>query len=512
MSDNQFFSGVFSLLTPHLWVITGMVIACLWNLFFPKRKHVTPLVCIGTLALAAITYLKQFGVEQQDLFARLYVIDTLSIAIGLITCLVGIIVVFMSMGYERKFTPNRGEYYAILMTAILSVMFLAGTADLIMLFVALETLTICCVLLSGIAKRDLKSNEASLKYLLSTAATTATFMYGMSFLYGLTGSTNYYDIQAKIFQVAQSPSLVAILLIVLLISVVGFKLSMVPFHMWTPDVYEGAPTPVTAFLSVGSKLGGLVVALRLLSFTFVSASADWVPVIAGLAILSMVVGNLIALCQTSVKRMLAYSSIAHVGYFLIAFAANNGQSLSSLLFYVIIYGFMNLGAFACAIMIENELGTDDMTEWSGLIRKRPWLTMAMAICLMNLAGLPVPPAGFLAKFFVFWSGIQMYSTLGNWLVIVALVTSVPAVFYYVRVAIKMIVREPSVKVAALPNRRVEVADSQFGPILAIAICLVGIIGGSIAVNPLMEFSSKAVSSLSTGPVVGSTPGAAEHLQ
>lgn len=511
MSDNQFFSGVFALLSPHLWVIAGIIIAALWNLFFPRLKHVTPLVSLSTLAMAVVIYLKQFGADRQDLFARLYVVDTLSVALGLISCLVGIVVIFMSMGYERKFAPHRGEYYAILLTAIVSVMFLAGTTDLIMLFVSLETLTICCVLLSGFAKRDIKSNEASLKYLLSTAATTATFLYGLSFLYGLTGSTNYYDIQAKIFQVSQSPSLVAILLLVLLISAVGFKLSMAPFHMWTPDVYEGAPTPVTAFLSVGSKLGGIAVALRLLPFTFASASADWVPIIGGLAILSMIVGNLIALCQRSVKRMLAYSSIAHVGYFLIALAANNGQSLAALLFYVIIYGFMNLGAFACAIMIENELATDDMEDWSGLIRKRPWLTIAMTICLLNLGGLPIPPAGFFAKFFVFWSGIQMYSNLGNWLVIAGLVTSIPAVFYYTRVAIKMIVREPSSKVAALPAHRIPLVDSQLGPVLAVTICLVGLVAGSTVVGQLMDFSGKAVSALMSNAVVGSAPNPSNRI-
>jgi NAD(P)H-quinone oxidoreductase subunit 2 len=410
------------------------------------------------------------------------------------------------MGYERKFGPNKGEYYAILLTAVVSVMFLAGTTDLIMLFVSLETLTICCVLMSGMTKRDVRSNEAALKYLLSTAATTATFMYGLTFLYGLTGSTDYASIQSKFYQVAQSPSLVAMLLLVLLISVIGFKLSIVPFHMWTPDVYEGAPTPVTAFLSVGSKLGGLVVALRLLITVFGAASANWIPLIGILAIMSMVAGNLIAMCQKSVKRMLAYSSIAHVGYFLIALCANTTESLGAIFFYIIVYGLMNLGAFTAAIMIENEVGSDDMEDWCGLIRKRPFVAVAMTLCLLNLGGLPVPPAGFLAKFFVFWAGIQMYSTLGYWLVGIGLLTSIPAVFYYSRVAIKMIVRDPSARVAALPERRLALADSQLGPIVALAISLVGIIAaGTSAVTPLMDFSTKAVSGLAQSQTIGQLP-------
>lgn len=506
MNNIQFFSGVFPSFTPHVIVIAGIIIAGLWNLFFPKLRQVTPIAGLLVLVLATVAYTGQLDVSTTKLFAELYTVDRFSTAFGIIACVVSAIVVLMTMGYERKFGPNRGEYYAILLTATVSVMFLAGTTDLVMLFVALETLTICCVLLSGMAKQDQKSNEAALKYLLSTAATTATFMYGLTFLYGLTGSTNFYEIQAKFYQVAQSPSLVAMMLIVLLISVMGFKLSMVPFHMWTPDVYEGAPTPVTAFLSVGSKLGGIVVTLRLLTVVFGSAAANWIPLIGILSILSMVAGNLIALAQRSVKRMLAYSSIAHVGYFLIALCANTNESLSALVFYIVIYGLMNLGAFTAAIIIENELGTDDMDEWCGLIRKRPWVTIAMAVCLLNLAGLPVPPAGFLAKFFVFWSGIQMFSALGYTLVIVGLATSIPAVFYYSRVAVKMIVREPSPAVEALPERRLTLPDSQFGPIVALSLAILGIVvASSIMVTPLMEFSSKAVASLSAPPVIGQLP-------
>ncbi|MBX9686550.1 MAG: NADH-quinone oxidoreductase subunit NuoN [Candidatus Obscuribacterales bacterium] len=503
MSNIQFFSGVFPSLTPHLMVVIGIVIAALWNLFSPKLKQVTPIATAISLLAAALIYYGQLDAKTTKLFAELYTSDKLSTAFGLMSCLVGLIVTLMTMGYEHKFGENRGEFYTILLTATLSVMFLAGTTDLIMLFVALETLTICCVLLSGMAKRDKRSNEAALKYLLSTAATTATFMYGLTFLYGLTGSTNFYEIQAKFYQVAQIPSMVAMLLMVLLISVVGFKLSIVPFHMWTPDVYEGAPTPVTAFLSVGSKLGGLVVALRMLTMVFGSAASSWIPVLGILAILSMIAGNLIALCQTSVKRMLAYSSIAHVGYFLIAFCANTTESLSAVVFYIIVYGLMNLGAFTAAIMIENELGSDNMNDWSGLILKRPFVTVALAVCLLNLGGLPVPPAGFLAKFFVFWSGIEMVSTLGYVMVAVGLLTSIPAVFYYSRVAIKTIVAEPSELVAALPERRIALADSQFGPIVALLIAIAGLIAtSSSAITPLMEFSGKAVSAVSQ-PVVGS---------
>ena len=508
MNDSiHIYTSAVQAMSPEICIVFAIIFAALWNLFQPRQKTLTAAVCIGMQALACILLAQQFNIPRQLLFPPgLFTIDKLTVAFSLLACIVGIIVTFMTMGYEHRFGSNRGEYYSILLCAVLAVMLLAGTTDLIMLFVSLETLTICCVLLSGFSKRDRKSNEASIKYLLSTAATTATFLYGLSFLYGITGSTNYYEIAPRVAIIATSPSLILILLIVLLLSVIGFKLSMVPFHMWTPDVYEGAPTPVSAFLSVGSKMGGFVVAIRLLTVVFHSAAGDWAPILGILAIASMVMGNLIALAQTSLKRMLAYSSIAHVGYLLIGLTANSKEGLAALVFYLIVYGFMNLGAFTAAILVENEIGTDNIDEISGLVRKRPWVATGLAICLLNLAGLPVPPAGFLAKVFIFYAGVQMYSPLGYWLVGIALLTSVPAVFYYSRVVIMMFVREPSERVASLPERRrVLASQPQGGLVFALTLSLIGIVVATFNVMPLMNFSTEAVTSLGQSPSVGTVP-------
>lgn len=509
----QLFTTATTFLWPEIVVVLAIVFASLWNLFSPRQSGWTPQVCIGLLVIACLILVGQFGLPNPVfLFPSgsggtngLFTIDKLTVAFGLLSCVVGIITIFMSMGYDWHFGQNKGEFYAVLLTAVLSVMLLAGTTDIIMLFVALETLTICCVVLAGFSKRDRRSNEASLKYLLSTAATTATFLYGLSFLYGLTGATNYYEIAQSIASSAQQPSLLFIFLIVLLLSVVGFKLSMVPFHMWTPDVYEGAPTPVSAFLSVGSKFGGFVVAIRLLSLVFPAATNAWAPIVGILAILSMIAGNLIALAQTSLKRMLAYSSIAHVGYLLIGLTAASQEGTAALVFYLIVYGFMNLGGFTAAIMFENETGSDNIEDMAGLIRKRPWLTVCLGICLLNLAGLPVPPAGFLAKVFIFWSGLQMGTPLGYALVIVALLTSVPAVYYYARVVIMAVVKEPSPVVAALPARRPYNAQPQMAIGFALALSVLGIFVGTIFVNPIMAFSSKAVTNVGKVPTVGALP-------
>jgi NAD(P)H-quinone oxidoreductase subunit 2 len=318
---------------------------------------------LGLGAAFATLLLGQYFIEPQILFDGLFRVDKLTVTFGLLITIVGMIVMLMTMGYEHHLGRNRGEFYSILLTAILAVMLLAGSTDLIMLFVGLETLSICCVLLAGFSKGDVKSNEASLKYLLSTAATTATLLYGLSFVYGLTGSTSYAVIADKMSLTALPPdSLMRPFIIVLLLSAVGFKLSAVPFHMWTPDVYEGAPTPVTAFLSIGSKAGGFVIALRLLFMIFGKSSMDWTVIVTGLAIMSMIMGNLIALAQNSFKRMLAYSSIAHVGYILIGLTSCTPQGLGAMMFYIIVYGFMNLGAFAGAILFSNETGSDDIND------------------------------------------------------------------------------------------------------------------------------------------------------
>lgn len=507
-------------LKPEICITIAIVLAALWNLFLPKQKEWTWMWVVGGLVGSIVFYaMTQFptGSNSAVLFNGLFTYDALTVAFGVLAVIVCLVVVLMTIGYEHHLGPNRGEFYAILLTATLAVMILAGTTDLILLFVALETLSICCVLLAGFNKHDVKSSEASLKYLLSTAATTATLMYGLSFVYGLSESTSYSVIADRMSMLSiGSTSLIRIFIAVLILSAIGFKLSTVPFHMWTPDVYEGAPTPVTAFLSIGSKAGGFVIALRLLSAVFSKSATDWVVLFTILSLASMIVGNLIALAQTSFKRMLAYSSIAHVGYILIGLIAGPTIGYPAVVFYIIVYGIMNLGAFAGAILFSNETGSDRIDDYAGLIRKRPILALGITICLLNLAGLPLPPAGFFAKIFVFGAGLQIANTFGNYsigwmLVIVGLATTIPAIYYYTKVVIKMIVREPSEKVQAMGAERPFSDSPQAAPMLSMAFCVaVVLIVGTLGADPLMILSKKAVEPLaqqsqSTSPL-GSLPG------
>src|SRR5579883_3382721 len=505
-----------SLLLPEIAVVIGILLTSIWDLFFPKAKGWTPWIAFTSLGIAFALSATQLTVDQK-LFGGVFTVDPVTALFSLIATGVGALVILMTMGYEHHFKSNRGEFYAILLTALVAVMFLAGSTDLIMLFVSLETLSICCVILAGFEKGDVKSGEPALKYLLSTAATTATLLYALSFLYGLSHGGTTFDVitQSMQFFAPGVGSMLKFLVISLVLSAIGFKLSIVPFHMWTPDVYEGAPTPVTAFLSIGSKAGGFVVAMRLLLQVFFSIYPDWVLMLAALAIVSMIAGNLIALAQSSFKRMLAYSSIAHVGYMLIGLIAFNAEGIQAMLFYIIVYGVMNLAAFAGAILFQNETGSDRIDDFAGLIRKRPLLAIFTSIALLNLAGLPLPPAGFFAKLFIFKAGLDVnqsiaepgvanalfhHNVLANislgWLLVgVALVTSVPAIYYYCRVVIKMIVPEPSGKVAALPAVRTFVGSAQEGPWAALWICTCAIIFASIAIDPIINLSKGAAASL-----------------
>jgi NAD(P)H-quinone oxidoreductase subunit 2 len=310
-----------------------------------------------------------------------------------------------------------------------------------------------------------------------------------------------------------TPSLIRIFMAVLIISAVGFKLATVPFHMWSPDVFEGAPTPVTAFLSIGSKAGGFVIALRLLTAVFAKSSADWVLLFSILSAASMIMGNLIALSQHSFKRMLAYSSIAHIGYILIGLIAGPKYGYPALMFYIVVYGVMNLGAFAGSILFTNETGSDRIEDYAGLIKKRPWLAIGLAICLLNLAGLPIPPAGFFAKIFIFGAGLDMQTMVGGinigWtLVGIALLTTIPGIYYYTRVCIKMIVEEPSERVQEMAAERPFFDSPQWMPMFALGICLVFIIAaGTFGTDSLVKAANVAVSPLtSPSTPIGSLPG------
>ncbi len=419
--------------------------------------------------------------------------DNLSIVFRSIIALSSVVTILMSIRYIEQTGTALAEFMAILLTATLGGMFLSGANELSMIFISLEMLSISSYLMTGYMKRDTRSNEAALKYLLIGASSSAIFLYGVSLLYGLSaGETNLQAIGNKLALSNATSSLGLVISLVFVIAGIAFKISAVPFHQWTPDVYEGSPTPVVAFLSVGSKAAGFALAIRLLVTAFGSLSEQWHVVFTALAILSMILGNVVALAQTSMKRMLAYSSIAQAGFVMIGLIANSDAGYSSMLFYLLVYLFMNLGAFSCIILFSLRTGTDQISEYAGLYQKDPLLTLGLSICLLSLGGIP-PLAGFFGKIYLFWAGWQsgLYG-----LVILGLVTSVISIYYYIRVVKMMVVKEPqemSEVVKNYPEIRWNLNGMrplQVGLVLSlIATSLAGILS-----NPLFSLANDSVTS------------------
>lgn len=408
----------------------------------------TPYIAIaGTLgALIALTL--QWDTSAPIAFLGSFNGDALSIIFRAIIVLSATVTIPMSVRYVQQSGTSLAEFIVILLTATLGGMFLAAADELVMVFVSLETLSISSYLLTGYMKRDPRSNEAALKYLLIGAASSAIFLYGMSLLYGLSGGqTRLSEIAVNIVADGGEAPVGLVVALVFVIAGIAFKVAAVPFHQWTPDVYEGSPTPVVAFLSVGSKAAGFALAIRLLVTTFPLVSEQWHFVFTALAILSMVLGNIVALAQTSMKRLLAYSSIGQAGFLMIGLVIGTEAGYASMVFYLFVYLFMNLGGFTCVILFSLRTGTDQISEYSGLYQKDPLLTLGLSICLLSLGGIP-PLAGFFGKLYIFWAGWQA-GAYG--LVLIGLVTSVVSIYYYIRVVKMMVVKEPQESSEAVKN-------------------------------------------------------------
>jgi NAD(P)H-quinone oxidoreductase subunit 2 len=417
--------------------------------------------------------------------------DDLGIVFRGIIALSAIATILMSIRYVEQSGTPLAEFIAILLTATLGGMFLSGANELVMTFISLETLSISSYLLTGYTKRDPRSNEAALKYLLIGASSTAVFLYGVSLLYGLSGGQTEFNAIAEGIATANlGQSLGLVMSLVFVIAGIGFKISAAPFHQWTPDVYEGAPTPVIAFLSVGSKAAGFALAMRLLTTVFPLAVNEWHFVFTALAVLSMILGNVVALAQTSMKRMLAYSSIAQAGFVMIGLISGTQAGYSSMIFYMLVYLFMNLCGFTCVILFSLRTGTDQIAEYSGLYQKDALLTLGLSISLLSLGGIP-PLAGFFGKIYIFWAGWQagLY-----WLVLLGLVTSVVSIYYYIRVVKMMVVKEPQEMSDAVKNYpEVRWNLPGFRPLqVGLIVTLIATSIAGILSNPLFTLANNSV--------------------
>jgi NADH-quinone oxidoreductase subunit N len=373
------------------------------------------------------------------LFGGMFVHDAFTVFFTLLFCAVGAVTVLVSWDYVKRTRIHSAEYYALLLCATLGMILMAAANDLIVIFLGLELMSLSLYVLVGFRRSLLESNEAALKYFLLGAFASGFFLYGIALLYGATGTTNLATMAGFLASSPLHPNPLLLVGGLLLLSGILFKVAAVPFHMWTPDAYEGAPTSVTAFMSVGAKAAAFAALLRFGLRALGGVPVEWVPVLSAIAMLTMTVGNVTALLQTNLKRMLAYSSIAHAGYVLVAVTAGGTEGASAALFYLAVYSFMNLGAFGALTLLGR--GTQEkvlIADLAGLGFRQPLLGLALTVFMISLGGIP-PTAGFLGKVYVFGSALRAGLMP---LVIVGVLNSVVSVFYYLRVTVSLYMREP----------------------------------------------------------------------
>jgi len=437
---------------PVLTLVGWGCLVLVFDLFIPAtRKYWTAWLTVLGLGLTAIVLAVQAMAflpgHPQSAFNGMLTVDGFALFLQAIFLLAAFVGVLMALNYLPRRGIERGEYYTLLIFTTTGMMFMSMAADLVVVFLSLELLSIPLYILSGFARPRVDSEESAMKYFLLGAFASGFLVYGIALVYGGTQTTALSGVVKAISGSAPNLPLAIIGLGLILVGLC-FKVAAVPFHMWTPDVYQGAPTPVTAFMSVGAKAGGFAAMLRVLVAAFPAISGEWGALIAVIALLTMIVGNFVAISQTDIKRMLAYSSIAHAGYILVALAAAADPkvapfAVSAALFYLLTYTFTNLGAFALVIAVEKDDGTGTLIDdFAGLGKAKPMMAAAMAVFMLSLVGFP-PTAGMVGKWFVFQAAIQASNTNVLLLIvtIVGILTSVVSAFYYMRVIVVMYFRD-----------------------------------------------------------------------
>ncbi len=449
----------------------------------PKgNRAAAPVLALAGLAVAGLqTVFGLWGRTGMD-FARMVYVDNFSFFFYMIFILGTALTVLLSLQYLKDYDKNLAEYYALLLFATVGMMIMAASSHLIMIFLGLEIMSIAVYVLAGLFRDDARSNEAALKYLVLGAFASAFLLFGMAMLYGAAGGTLFLsDLPVKL---AGGFKPLTLLAIALLVVGFGFKVASVPFHMWTPDVYEGAPTSVTAFMAVGVKAAAFAAFARVFFLAFPAFQPDWTMVLWVLAVATMTLGNIVAIAQTNIKRMLAYSSIAHAGYLMVAIIAANQLGAVSLMYYLLAYTLMNLGAFGVVIMVGRKKDSYlSIYDYAGLGAQHPVLAATMALFMFALAGIP-PTAGFVGKFYIFSAAVQAGYI---WLAILGVMNSVISVYYYLRITVLMYMKP---------------AEADLGPIsfppgltatlllTAVGVMLIGVFPGfiyNLAVNSAKVF-------------------------
>jgi NADH-quinone oxidoreductase subunit N len=429
-------------LLPHTELLVWASLLLLVDLFIPKtRKSITAVIAAIGLLISLILVIFDWG-QSALTYNKMAVVDNFAVFLNVLFTVSGLIAIAIAYDYLNRMKIQRGEYYSLLLFSVAGMMLMASAADLIMFFLALELLSIPLYILSGFAVPRSDSEESALKYFILGAFSSGFVLYGTALIYG---GTQFTDLRG-IIDVIQSGSAQMGLVTIgagLLLVGFGFKVAAVPFHMWTPDVYQGAPSPVTGFMSIGAKAAGFAALIRVFTLAFPSISPVMAPLFATLAALTMLVGNIAAVSQSNIKRLLAYSSIAHAGYILMALVPYGNPAIAanataSALVYLVVYGITSLGAWAVISAVEKLDGQDlGVRDYSGLGKRHPWLAAAMTVFMLSFTGVP-PLIGFWGKFFLFRTAIE-----GGYifLAVIGLLTSLVSAWYYLRVIVMMYMRE-----------------------------------------------------------------------
>jgi NADH-quinone oxidoreductase subunit N len=467
---------------PLIVAVAGLVVLVLDLL--PPRERKDHLALVGLLGVvgALATTLTQWGADLRA-FRGMVVLDNYALFFYLVIAYAVGLVLLLSVDYVRRQGVEAGEFYILVLFAAVGMMLMAGAGDLVVVFLALETMSLSLYVLAGYFHHRLSAGEASMKYFLLGAFASAFFLYGVALVYGATGTTNLDRIGAAVAARAGGEPLLLIGLGLILVGL-GFKISSVPFHMWASDVYQGAPTAITALIATGSKAAAFAALLRVLLSSFRSLSPDWTGLVWILAVLSMTVGNVVAIAQRNTKRLLAYSSIAHVGYMLVGVTAGGVQGHGSVLFYLLAYTFTTAGAFGVILLLERDgREAEGVRDLGGLASRHPLLAATLALFLLSLVGLP-PLAGFVGKFYLFGAAVRAGYV---WLAVIGVLNSAVAAYYYLRLIVYMYMREPDGPPAVLVP--------SFSGGLALAVALWGVVQLGVYPAPLLDLAQAALTPL-----------------
>ena len=486
------------LLSPELVLTSFALLVLILDFLFPRIRSLLPWISLAGLAATVLATIAIWPAaegtqgEATAILSGMMAVDPFALFFKIIAALTTGLVILSSLDFMVPKTRYHGEFYGLLLLAALSMTLLAAANDLIMIFLALEFLSLTSYVLTGYLRDDYLSIEGGLKYLLYGAVTTAVALYGMSLLYGITGETNLLAIaQAMSGATAQPITADRTLILPALVFILagfGFKISLVPFHQWTPDAYEGAPTPIAAFLSVGPKAVGFAILIRVLFIGFPAYEIDWVAILSGIALVTMTFGNLVAIQQQNIKRLLAYSSISQVGYILLGVVSLGPASIgqAGVLIYLLAYLFTNLGAFAAVVAFSHITRSDNIADYAGLVRRSPLLALALVVFFMSLAGIP-PTGGFVGKLFVFGAAVQagFYA-----LAIAGVLNSVVSLYYYFAIVRRMFFAPPR-DASPLP-----LSSSLAFTVLATMLLTLAI---GIYPQPLIDLANRSVTLLGTAP-------------